>query len=118
MKTFTKGFTLVEIMIVVAIIGLLIAIALPNFLEARRKSQTRACIANMRNVDSAIQQAMIEEPVTAIAWTSSANVDNKYLKNAGNIKCPAGGSPYPCSPTETDLNVECLNSGSTTDHVL
>ena len=56
MKTQNKkqsGFTLVEIMIVVAIIGLLAAIAIPNFVRARTTSQTNACISNLRIIDGA-----------------------------------------------------------------
>ena len=50
------AFTLVEIMIVVAIIGLLAAIAIPNFVRARTTSQQNACINNLRQIDGAIQQ--------------------------------------------------------------
>lgn len=55
-----KGFTLVEIMIVVAIIGLLVAIALPNFMQARRRSQFNTARASCKQVAGALEQARLD----------------------------------------------------------
>src|ERR1700729_3192073 len=58
--TQAAGFTLVEIMIVVAIIGLLATIAIPNFVRARLKAQQSACINNLRQIDGAKQPWALE----------------------------------------------------------
>jgi len=89
MKNFTlrksaKGFTLVEIMIVVAIIALLAAIAVPGFLRARKRSQASRIINDLRLIDSAIDQYAIETnktsgaPVAIVDWTN-------YLKKGTNL---------------------------------
>jgi prepilin-type N-terminal cleavage/methylation domain-containing protein len=89
------GFTLVEIMIVVAIIGLLAAIAIPNFVKARATSQANACINNLRQIDFAANQFALENGKVTGATINYPNDLTPYIKlnSAGNIPpCPAGGA--------------------------
>src|ERR1700752_657801 len=85
------GFTLVEIMIVVAIIGLLATIAIPNFVRARLKAQQSACINNLRQIDGAKQTWALENKAPATATPVLSNIQ-PYLDrgSAGTAPtCPA-----------------------------
>ena len=94
------AFTLVEIMIVVAIIGLLAAIAVPNFVRARTTAQMNACINNLRQIDGAIQQWALEQKKDTSATVTESDV-TPYLKNS--ISCPSGGTVFSDSYTITTV---------------
>ncbi|HWC59270.1 MAG TPA: prepilin-type N-terminal cleavage/methylation domain-containing protein [Verrucomicrobiae bacterium] len=102
------AFTLVEIMIVVAIIGLLAGIAIPNFIKARETARKNACINNLRLIDSAIQQWALESNKNG---TDNVVLDSlsPYLNRSGGqingtgtgaVKCPSGGT-YSVSTVDT-----------------
>lgn len=78
------GFTLVEIMIVVAIIALLAAIAVPGFLRARKRSQASRIINDLRLIDSAVDQYAIETNKTSGSTVNTADWTN-YLKRGTNL---------------------------------
>src|SRR5436305_1220680 len=85
-----SGFTLVEIMIVVAIIGLLAAIAIPNFVKARGTAQKNACINNLRQIDGAKEQWALENKKSTGATVLNTDID-PYIKGGGP-NCPGGGT--------------------------
>lgn len=109
MKTNRKGFTLVEIMIVVAIIAVLAAIAIPNFIKSRKQSQMNACIANLKQIEGAKEQSLMAgggvEAVDLFGAT-------KYIKIAPT--CPTDKKAYVLGNKDTAPT--CPNADADPDY--
>jgi len=117
-NTPSAAFTLVEIMIVVAILGLLLAIVIPNYVRARANAQSSTCINNMRKVEDAANQFALEtgkktgDPITY----PDDLIPYIKLNSAGSIpSCPAGGT-YTVDNTGTKPDTTC-SLGSTVNPV-
>ena len=112
------GFTLVEIMIVVAIIALLAAIAVPNFLRSRKRSQATQVLEDLRQIDSAVDQWAIENNKaggTAVTW---ADVQ-KYIKNGTRLYTSGGkdilGNSFTISAVDTAPKVAAATFAALSD---
>ncbi len=120
MKKMKQGFTLVEIMIVVAIIAILAAVAIPNFLKYRADARTQACVSNMKQLQTAAESWR----TTAADPTGVPNVSDlvgtettKYIrKDASAFHCPEGTSAYTIGTADGGaITVTCP---ANSDHVL
>ncbi|PKQ28661.1 MAG: hypothetical protein CVT63_01745 [Candidatus Anoxymicrobium japonicum] len=118
-----KGFTLIELMIVILIIAILVAIAIPVFLAAKKNAQTRTCQANMRTIDGAVNTYCAQYEAYPPAGAVSAELGPSFLKR--NPTCP-GATPaaYTLSSVSGDVTginppyVSCPSVGTVTDHTI
>lgn len=111
-KKSSGGFTLVEIMIVVAIIALLTAMAIPAFNKVREVSQAKACVNNLRQIVSAKDQYFLEYGEELSVALSSLIAPDGYIK--AMPRCPAVGSYT--DPLVPDTDATCDSSAA--GHVL
>ncbi len=92
-KMRAAGFTLVEIMIVVAIIGLLIGVAVPKFSQMRSDAQQTACFMQLKLIDNSKEMWATKEK-RANGQTPTNEQLAPYIDDDGNLSCPGGGAEY------------------------
>lgn len=100
------GFTLIEIMIVVLIISVLLAIAIPNFMRARETSRAKSCCSNLRQIETGKEQWAMDTKAADGAAVGVGDLVPNYVKQAPS--CPSGGA---YDYTTVGTNATCSYAG-------
>jgi prepilin-type N-terminal cleavage/methylation domain-containing protein len=102
-----SAYTIVEIMIVVAILAVLTSVALPNYIKSGKTSARNVCVSNLKQIDSAIEQWAIDNNIPAGSYPSASQEDAIYgYIDSGIPKCPSGGE-YTIYKVNMPAQVRC-----------
>lgn len=97
---YRRGFTLVEVMVVILIISLLLSIAIPQFLSARRTAQQRTCLANLKEIEYGKELRAIDHKLVSGDPVNMPDLWPDYIRSPGIPQCPGGGT-YVINPVGT-----------------
>ena len=109
-----KGFVLAEIMVVVGVIGILAAIAMPNYMSARSRSQSVTCIANLKQIEHAVQIWALDTNKPDTATPDWGDLVPQYIRTEPS--CPAHGV-YTIGSAATEPSCS-LGNAETKEHIL
>lgn len=106
-----RGFSLIEIMVVVGIIGMIVGISMSNILKARNRAQQQACMGNLYQLNSALQQWAWQNNKSSSDTVAMADLV-PYLRKQNNPVCPAGGT-YSVTVVGAEPECSLKSSGHT-----
>ncbi len=102
-----KGYTLVEIMIVVAVLAILMSVAVPNYIKSGKEASRNSCISNLRQIDGAMEQWAMDNNVSAGTVLRSWQEEEVYnYVDGGKPDCPGKGE-YTLHAISSSPQVSC-----------